>query len=100
VGRRGEELPHGVLERLDRESLVRLGDALDQVRNVAGQARERRAWSLSASALKGCSFALAGSAPAICFQRRKVNSACTYWGFSQHSVLSLSKVAIRSAGGT
>jgi hypothetical protein len=31
VGRRGEELLDGLLEGLDRDSLVRLGEALDQV---------------------------------------------------------------------
>ncbi len=40
MGRRGEELPDGLLEGLDRDSLVSLGDALDQVRNVVEQLLE------------------------------------------------------------
>src|SRR6266567_4002259 len=98
VGRRREELPHGLLERPDRDSFVGLAEALDQIRHVAGQARQPRP-AVFRECL-GCSLALAGSASAIALQRRKTKSAWTYWGFSHHSVPSLSNVATRSAGGT
>jgi len=74
VSRRGEEFPHGLLEGPDRESFVRLTGALTSSGTWSSRLVSQ-AWSFSATALYGCSRALAGSAATICFQRRKMKSA-------------------------
>ena len=56
--------------------------------------------SLSNTALKGCLFFHSGCRGANAFIRSSAKASWVYMGCSVHSVPSLSKVAMRSAGGT
>src|SRR6266702_427292 len=56
--------------------------------------------SSSSTALKGCLSFHSGCKGAIAFTRSSIKASWTYIGCSHHSVPSLSKVAMRSAGGT
>ena len=56
--------------------------------------------SFSSTALKGCLFFHSGFFAASSLTRSSTKASCTYIGCSDHNVPSLSKVAMRSGGGT